>query len=74
MRFETFPTGKVIYTISPPKQFYIVSGRALVITPKKESSQLLFNNYVERITKKIKKGNFDINADDDECPSKDYYK
>lgn len=34
----------------------------------------MFNNYIERVTKKIKKGNFDIDADDDDCPSKDYYK
>ncbi|KAL4492463.1 hypothetical protein ABPG72_005598 [Tetrahymena utriculariae] len=74
LRFETFQIGKIVYTISPSKQFYIVQGRALVINPKKESSQLLFNNYVERMVKKIKKGNFHLEEQDEDCPSKDYYK
>ncbi|KAL4445957.1 hypothetical protein ABPG74_010949 [Tetrahymena malaccensis] len=74
LRFETFQIGKIVYTISPPKQFYIVQGRALVINPKKESSQLLFNNYIERVVKKIKKGNFNLEEEDEDCPSKNYYK
>ncbi|EAR85304.1 cyclic nucleotide-binding domain protein (macronuclear) [Tetrahymena thermophila SB210] len=74
LRYETFQIGKIIYTISPPKQFYIIQGRALVVTPKRESSQLLFNNYIERVVKKIKKGNFRLDEEDEDCPSKDYYK